>query len=99
MVRKPAGATVIAWLIRRIFRGLGLTTVFLMAAGPVSHRVADAQTLSAQPDQAATVQNVPVIIPILSNDQDATSNQLAILQVTRPANGTLVVNTNGTIAN
>ncbi len=70
-----------------------------MAAGPLSNRVAQAQALSAQPDQAATIQNVPVIIPVLGNDQDATSNQLAILQVTRPANGMVVIDTNGTIAN
>jgi len=70
-----------------------------MVAGPEFDGVGYAQALSAQADQAATVQNVPVTIPVLSNDQDAASNQLAILQVTMPANGTVIINTNGTGAN
>ena len=70
-----------------------------MAAGPGSDRVVYAQALSAKADQAATVQNVPVTIPVLGNDQDAASNQLAILQVTQPANGTVIINANGTAAN
>jgi hypothetical protein len=70
-----------------------------MAASPGYEQVAHAQALSAMADQAATVQNVPVTIPVLSNDQDAATNQLAILQVTRPANGTVTINTNGTSAN
>jgi hypothetical protein len=84
---------------RGIFRRLGLAAACLMAAGPGSSPVLHAQALSAKADQAATVQNVPVTIPVLNNDQDAASNQLAILQVTRPANGTVVINTNGTAAN
>jgi hypothetical protein len=84
---------------RRIFRRLNLATACLIAASLFPHHIAHAQSLSAQPDQAATVQNVPVIIPILNNDQDASSNQLAILQVTRPAHGTVTINTNGTTAN
>jgi len=84
---------------RRIFRRLGLAAACLMAAGPGFNRVLYAQALSAKADQAATVQNVPVTIWVLSNDQDAASNQLAILQVTKPANGTVIINTNGTAAN
>ena len=84
---------------RRIFGRLGLAAACLMAAGPGSNHVVYAQALSATADQAATVQNVSVTIPVLSNDQDAASNQLAILQVTQPANGTVIINTNGTAAN
>jgi len=53
----------------------------------------------AQDDQAATVQDVPVTIPVLANDQDTGSNQLAVLQVTQPSHGTVVINTNGTLTN
>ena len=43
-------------------------------------------------DQARTVQNLPVSIPVLANDWDAESNQLAILRVTPPAHGTVTIN-------
>ena len=57
------------------------------------------RALTAADDTANTVQNVPVTIPLLSNDSDDPTNQLAILNVTTPAHGTVTVNTNGLVLN
>src|ERR1035438_1505611 len=43
-------------------------------------------------DQARTVQNILISIPVLANDWDAESNQLAIIQVTAPAHGQVMIN-------
>ena len=53
------------------------------------------EALIAVDDQARTVQNMPISIPVLANDWDAASNQLAILQVTAPAHGKITVNSGG----
>ncbi|HEY3931432.1 MAG TPA: glycoside hydrolase family 88 protein, partial [Verrucomicrobiae bacterium] len=45
-------------------------------------------------DFAVTRQNQTVTIPVLANDSDTESNQLTILQVSTPAHGTLVINSN-----
>ena len=39
----------------------------------------------------------PVTIPVLTNDFDTESNQLAILQVSAPAHGTVVINSNAPV--
>jgi unsaturated chondroitin disaccharide hydrolase len=51
----------------------------------------------ANNDVAVAFQNQAVIIPVLTNDVDAQSNQLAIIQVSAPAHGTVVINTNGPV--
>ena len=50
-------------------------------------------------DQARTVRNTPVLIPVLANDPPAGSNQLAILRVTAPAHGKVVINSDGVVTN
>ena len=50
-----------------------------------------AQALTAVDDQARTFQNTPILIPVLANDCDAESNQLAIIQVTAPAHGQVTI--------
>jgi hypothetical protein len=46
---------------------------------------------------AVTLQNQAVTIPVLTNDFDTESNQLAILQVSTPAHGTVVINSNAPV--
>lgn len=46
---------------------------------------------------AVTVQNQAVTIPVLANDFDTESNQMAILQVSAPAHGTVVINSNAPV--
>ncbi len=53
-----------------------------------------ANPINVTNDLAATVQNQSVTIPVLANDFDTASNQLAILQVSAPAHGTVVINSN-----
>jgi hypothetical protein len=57
-----------------------------------------ARALEAVDDQGNTLQNTAITIPVLSNDSGG-SNQLAILQVTRPAHGTVLVNSDVTVRN
>jgi hypothetical protein len=83
----------------RMWRGIWLAAAWTITISPGFSGVAYAQMLSAKADQAATVQNVPVTIPVLSNDTDAVTNQLAILQVSKPANGTVILNSSGTGTN
>ncbi len=45
-------------------------------------------------DFAVTHENQIVTIPVLANDSDTETNQLTILQVSAPAHGTLVINSN-----
>ncbi len=52
---------------------------------------------NAADDLAVTVQNQAVTISVLTNDFDTESNQLAILQVSAPAHGTVVINTNAPV--
>jgi hypothetical protein len=52
---------------------------------------------NAAADLAVTVQNQAVTISVLTNDFDTESNQLAILQVSAPAHGTLVINSNAPV--
>jgi unsaturated chondroitin disaccharide hydrolase len=53
-----------------------------------------ADTPNAVNDFAVTRQNQAVTIPVLANDSDTETNQLTILQVSAPAHGTLVINSN-----
>ncbi len=48
-------------------------------------------------DTATTEENAPVTIAVLENDNDPENKPLIISNTTTPANGILVVNTNGTI--
>jgi hypothetical protein len=56
-----------------------------------------AAPLVAADDQTNTLQNTAVTIPVLANDSDAPTNQLAILQVTKPAHGNVIINSNGPV--
>lgn len=56
-----------------------------------------ANPINVTNDLAATVQNQAVTIPVLANDFDTESNQLAILQVSAPAHGTVVINSNAPV--
>ncbi len=52
---------------------------------------------TAVDDTATTEENAPVTIAVLENDNDPENKPLIISNTTTPANGILVVNTNGTI--
>lgn len=54
---------------------------------------------SAQPDTAGTFKNTAVNIAVLGNDIDVDGDQLSILSLTRPANGTVSITGGGTIVN
>ena len=56
-----------------------------------------ANPINVTNDLAATVQNQAVTISVLTNDFDTESNQLAILQVSAPAHGTVVINSNAPV--
>ena len=56
-----------------------------------------ANPINVTNDLAATVQNQAVTIPVLANDFDMETNQLAILQVSAPAHGTVVINSNAPV--
>lgn len=56
-----------------------------------------ADPINATNDLAVTVQDQVVTIPVLTNDFDTESNQLAILQVSAPAHGTVVINSNAPV--
>jgi hypothetical protein len=51
-----------------------------------------ADALTAVDDSAATLPNTPVVIAALTNDFVSTSNAAAILRVTQPAHGRVVIN-------
>src|SRR5262249_49620305 len=48
-------------------------------------------------DSARTFKNTPVIIPVLANDSDPEGDVIKVSSVNTPANGTAVLNTDGTI--
>ena len=54
---------------------------------------------NANNDSATTSQGTAVTIGVLANDSDANNDPLAITAVSAPANGTAVINNNGTRAN
>ncbi|MFZ1073595.1 MAG: glycoside hydrolase family 88 protein [Verrucomicrobiia bacterium] len=56
-----------------------------------------AGVLDAASDLAVTIQNQAVTVSVLTNDSDAGSNQLAVLQVSAPAHGTVVINSNAPV--
>jgi hypothetical protein len=51
----------------------------------------------ARNDTAVTPQGVPVAIAVLANDTDAENDPISLVSVTQPANGSAVINANGTI--
>jgi uncharacterized repeat protein (TIGR01451 family) len=48
-------------------------------------------------DATGTQPSTPVIVPVLVNDTDVDGDTLSVSSVTQPANGTAVINANGTI--
>ena len=52
---------------------------------------------NAAGDLVVVIQNQAATVSVLTNDFDAESNQLAILQVSAPAHGTLVINSNAPV--
>lgn len=78
--------------IRHAF-GFALSCILLL--GTLEH----ARALTAVNDMANTVQNVPVTIPVLANDSDDSTNQVAILNVTTPAHGSVSINSNALVLN
>jgi hypothetical protein len=48
-------------------------------------------------DSASTMQGNAVVIPVLANDSDPDGDQLTVTALTQPANGTAVLNPDGTI--
>jgi hypothetical protein len=66
---------------------VGRAFVFALSAAP---------TLSANPDAASTLANVPVTIPALANDSDPSGYTIAIAGVS-PTNGTATFSTNGVV--
>jgi len=51
-----------------------------------------AQSLTAVDDFVSTPANAPIVIAVLTNDLVVTSNQTAILRVTQPAHGKVIIN-------
>ena len=49
-------------------------------------------------DSAATAEDTPVAIAVLSNDSDVDGDTLSVTAVTTPSNGTVVVNPDGSIS-
>jgi len=49
------------------------------------------------PDHAVTTQGTSVKIPVLANDHDADGDPLTVVAVTQGANGTVVLNADGTV--
>jgi unsaturated chondroitin disaccharide hydrolase len=57
-----------------------------------------AQTLTAVDDFVSTLPNTPILIAVLTNDLVVATNQTAILRVTQPLHGTVIINP-GSISN
>ncbi|MCB0129949.1 MAG: tandem-95 repeat protein, partial [Caldilineaceae bacterium] len=70
-----------------------MATVFVTVQAPAN------QAPLVRADQAATVRDQAVTIPVLSNDQDpdGTLNAASVTVTTQPAHGATVVNSNGTV--
>jgi unsaturated chondroitin disaccharide hydrolase len=56
-----------------------------------------ANPINVTNESAATVENQAVTIPLLADDSDTEGNQLAILQVSAPTHGTVVINSNAPV--
>jgi large repetitive protein len=52
---------------------------------------------TARPDESATLGATPVDIPVLLNDADFNGDPVTVTETSSPANGTVVVNPDGTI--
>jgi Bacterial Ig domain/FG-GAP repeat len=52
---------------------------------------------SAMDDAATTIEDMPVTISALDNDTDVEGNTLTVSGVTQPANGSVIINANGTL--
>ncbi len=48
-------------------------------------------------DMATTPSNTPVTVPVLNNDTDPDGDLLTVTHITQPANGTAVLNADGTV--
>ena len=51
----------------------------------------------ANDDLSVTLEEVPVVVPVLGNDSDLDGDSLAVTGVTDPANGSVTVNADGTM--
>ena len=51
----------------------------------------------ANPDSDTTPEDTPTTIPVLANDTDIEGDTLTVALVTQPANGTVVINGDGTV--
>jgi hypothetical protein len=72
---------------------------FVAASGLLLGTALQADPPIAANDQGNALQNTAITIPVLANDSDAATNQMAILQVTKPAHGSVNINSDGTAAN
>jgi hypothetical protein len=48
-------------------------------------------------DRYTTPEDTPIVMSLIANDTDVENNPLTYVACTSPANGTLVVNSNGTV--
>jgi hypothetical protein len=76
-----------------------MTLCFVLGAALLCGARLRAGGPSAVNDLAVTPLNQPVVIPVLANDIDDPTNQIAILEVTAPSHGTVTVNSNTIPAN
>jgi unsaturated chondroitin disaccharide hydrolase len=58
-----------------------------------------AEALNALPDAAITLPNASATLAVLTNDVGPASNQIAILRVTQPAHGRVVINSAASVTN
>lgn len=75
----------IKWFHRVTLKTFCLTLLLCGAGGRVA-------ALTAADDLAVTLPNTPITIAVLANDFVSTSNATAILRVTQPAHGRVVIN-------
>jgi len=84
-------------ILRRLKRCFSTGGWLVLLAGPWLGCPAWADAPNANADFIVTVQNQAVAIPVLTNDFDIGTNQLAVLQVSVPAHGTVVINSNAPV--
>jgi len=82
---------------------VGITTVTYVATDINGNSVECSFTVTvkgspvAVDDAASTEEDTPVIIAVLDNDSDPDNDPLSVAETTTPANGTVVINEDGTI--
>jgi unsaturated chondroitin disaccharide hydrolase len=81
-------------ILRMDKRAVSVAKWFIIFTSPWLAGLVRANPIVATGGVAVTVQNKSVTIPVLTNVTDAASNQLAVLQLSAPAHGTVVINSN-----